>query len=124
MFNKIVYIEKYCTLVQHLLKVIALFKFILITSSLAPSWRTPTFIVDTSLTDCTKNETANTIYKNLFNEILDASTSSTQMYTDAYKTSTGVGIAIIYNDLSTSYRFLEQNSTYTAEYKAILEGVK
>lgn len=92
-------------------------------SSLAPSWRTPTFIVDTSLADCTKNETANTIYKNLFNEILDASTSSTQMYTDAYKTSTGVGIAIIY-DLSTSYRFLEQNSIYTAEYKALLEGVK
>lgn len=46
------------------------------------------------------------------------------MYTDASKTNTGVGIAIIYNNLSTFNRLLEQNSIYTAEYIALIEGVK
>jgi hypothetical protein len=45
------------------------------------------------------------------------------MYTDAYKTNYGVGIVIIYNDLPTSYRLLEQDSIYTAEHIELLERV-
>lgn len=49
----------------------------------------------------------NTTYKNLFNEILVSSLSSSQIYTDGSKTNTGFGIAIIKNDTSLSYKLLD-----------------
>jgi hypothetical protein len=84
-------------------------------SSLVPPWRTSIFFIDTSLVYYSKKETLNTIYKNIFYEILDASPFNSQMYTDASKTNSGVGITIIYNYLPTTYRLLEQNIIYTAE---------
>lgn len=41
-------------------------------SSFVPPWR-PIFLVDISLADFTNKETTNTMYKNLFNELLDTS---------------------------------------------------
>jgi len=92
--------------------------------NLVPPWRAPPFLVDTSLTIYNKKVTMNTLYKNLLKDILNDSPSNPQIYTDASKTNTSVGIAIIYNDLSLSYKLLNHNSIYTAEYIALLEGVK
>jgi len=89
-----------------------------------PPWRAPSFLVNTSLANHTKKETMNTIYKNLLKDILNYSPSSPQIYTDASKTNTGVGIAIIHNDSSLSYRLLDHNSIYTAEYIVLLKGDK
>ncbi|KAL5243959.1 hypothetical protein ACI65C_011369 [Semiaphis heraclei] len=91
--------------------------------SVVPSWRFPTFLVDTSLADYSKKQTLNIIYKNVFNEIMESSPSSSQIYTDASKTNSGVAIAIINGDQSLSYKLPDQNSIYTAEYFALLEGV-
>jgi hypothetical protein len=77
-------------------------------NSLVLLWKLSTFFIDTSLTDQSKKETANTIYKNLFHETLDSSPFSFQIYTDASKTNTGVGISIIYNALSKYYRLSDQ----------------
>jgi len=89
-------------------------------SNLMPSRKVPSFLVDTSLANYTKKETINTMYKNLLKDILDYSSSSPQIHTDATKTNTGVVIAIMYNDSSLSYKLLDHNSIYTVEYKALL----
>jgi len=66
----------------------------------------------------------NTIYKNLLKDVLDYSPCSTQIYTDDSKTNTVVGIKIIHNDSSLSYRLLDHNRIYIVKYIALLEGDK
>lgn len=90
---------------------------------MVPPWEVLSFLVDTSLADHAKKETLNNIYKNFYNEILDFSPSNPQFYTDASKTDSGVAIAIINDSFLLSYKLLNHNSTYTAEYIALLEGV-
>lgn len=64
-------------------------------NSLVPPGRLPNFLIDTSLADHIKKDTANSIYTILFNEIMNFASSSSQIYTDASKANTGVGIFII-----------------------------
>lgn len=47
--------------------------------------------------------------------------SSSQIYTDSSQINSGVGIFIIYNDLSTPNKLLECNSIYNAEFIALFE---
>lgn len=92
-------------------------------SNVMPPWGMPTFLVDTSLVDHAKKYTLNTIYQSLLNEILDSSLSCPLIYTDVSKTNTGIGIAIVIDDLSLSYKLLGHNSIYSAEYIALRERV-
>jgi hypothetical protein len=63
-------------------------------SSLIPTRKQPNYLVDTSLTEHLKKETPNTIYKNLFNELIHTSNTSSQIYTDASKTEMGIGLTM------------------------------
>jgi len=55
-------------------------------NSQIPTWKLPNYLIDTSLSKHSKKETPNTIYSNLFNELIHTSNTSTQIYTDASKT--------------------------------------
>jgi len=67
-------------------------------NSLIPTWHQPNYLVDTSLTEYSKKETPNTIYNNLFNELIHNSYVRTQIYTDASKTEMGIGLAVVHLD--------------------------
>ena len=63
------------------------------------------------------------IYKNHLKEILQDHKNANYYYTDASKSSKGVGIAITNHDLSIRFKLPESCSIYTAEAIAILKTV-
>jgi len=44
------------------------------------TWKQTNYLLDTSLTEHLKKETSNTIYNNLFNELIHSSNTSSQIY--------------------------------------------
>ncbi|KAE9528885.1 hypothetical protein AGLY_012460 [Aphis glycines] len=93
-------------------------------SSLIPTWQQPNYLVDTSLKEHLKKETPNTIYNNLFNELIHTSNTSTQIYTDASKTEMGIGLAVVHLNTTKQYKLNKLSSIYSAEYLALLKGVQ
>ncbi|XP_060871928.1 uncharacterized protein LOC132946087 [Metopolophium dirhodum] len=91
-------------------------------SSLIPTWKQPNYLVDTSLTEHLRKETPNTIYNNLFNELIHTSNTSTQIYTDASKTEMGIGLAVVHLNVTKQYKLNKLSSIYSAEYLALLKG--
>lgn len=92
---------------------------------LTPPWSLQNYEIDTCLTAYEKKETPEIVYRNLFNELIHTDNpNNSQIYTDASKTSTGVGLAVIHNSSTQSFQLNSHSSIYTAEYIALLKGVQ
>lgn len=88
-----------------------------------PPWNT-IFNVNLTLTSYKKENTMPAIYKNMLQNILQEHPNSVQIYTDASKTNTGVGLAIIVKNKKITYKLPPQASIFTAEGIAIYKAVK
>jgi len=93
-------------------------------NSQIPTWKLPNYLVDTSLSVHSKKETPNTTYSNLFNEIIHASNTSTQIYTDASKTEISIGLAVVHLNSTKQFKLNNLSSIYTAEYLALFKVVQ
>jgi hypothetical protein len=75
-------------------------------NSLMPTWKLPNYLVDTSLSEHSKKETPNTIYSNIFYELIHTSNTSTQIYTDASKTDIGIGLAVFHLNSTKNFKLI------------------
>ncbi|XP_022183531.1 uncharacterized protein LOC111043058 [Myzus persicae] len=92
---------------------------------LTPPWSLNQLEIDTSLSAHVKKETPEIVYRNLFNELIHTDNhNKTQIYTDASKTSTGIGLAVIHKSSTQAFQLNNHSSIYTAEYIALLKGVQ
>ncbi|KAL4100873.1 hypothetical protein QTP88_020902 [Uroleucon formosanum] len=90
-----------------------------------PPWIVQNFEIDTSLSAHVKKETPEIVYRNLFNELIHTDNhNNSQIYTDASKTSTSIGMAVIHESSTQVFQLNSQSSIYTAEYIALLKGVQ
>ncbi|KAL4123117.1 hypothetical protein QTP88_015347 [Uroleucon formosanum] len=90
-----------------------------------PPWSVQNFEIDTSLSAHVKKETPEIVYRNLFNELIHTDNhNNSQIYTDASKTSTSIGMAVIHESSTQVFQLNSQSSIYTAEYIALLKGVQ
>ncbi|XP_025208144.1 uncharacterized protein LOC112603670 [Melanaphis sacchari] len=90
-----------------------------------PPWTSISNMIDTSITSLSKNTTSSHIYIQEFKNILDQYSNFIKIYTDASKTESNVGIAIIYNDVEEiTYKLSVECSIYTAEAIAILKALE
>jgi len=83
------------------------------------TWKQPNYLIYISLTEHLKKETPNTIYNNLFNELIHSSNTSSQIYTDASKTETGIGFAVVHLNVTKQFKLNNLSSIYTAKYLAL-----
>jgi len=85
---------------------------------------TSIYKINTELNSLHKENTPPLIYKNHLKSILENLNEFKELYTDASKSDDGVGIAIIKNNLQTSFKLPSTCSIYTAEALAILIAIK
>jgi ribonuclease HI len=94
---------------------------------LTPPWSLNQYEIDTSFSTHVKKETPEIVYRSLFNELIHTDTdnhNNTQIYTDASKTSTGIGLAVIHKSSTQVFQLNSYSSIYTAEYIALLKVVQ
>jgi len=61
----------------------------------------------------------------VFNELIHTDNhNNTQIYTDASKTQTGIGLVVIHKSSTQVFQLHSHISIYTAEYIALLKGVQ
>ncbi|XP_026819514.1 uncharacterized protein LOC113558217 [Rhopalosiphum maidis] len=90
---------------------------------ISPPW-TSLYKINTELNTLPKENTPPYIYKNLLKYVLENQNEFQELYTDAFKSDEGVGIAIIKNNSQTSFKLPSTCSIYTAEALAILLAIK
>lgn len=90
-----------------------------------PPWTPLPNLIDTSLTELPNNTTSSHIYIQEFKNTLDQYSNFIKIYTDASKTESNVGIAIIWNDeVEIPYNLSVYCSIYIVEAIANLKALE
>ncbi|KAL4112023.1 hypothetical protein QTP88_015872 [Uroleucon formosanum] len=90
---------------------------------ISPPW-TSTYNINIKLNTLHKENTPPNIYKNVLKSNIEHLKDFQEIYTDASKNDEGVGIALVKNNLHTSFKLPPTCSIYTAEAVAILMAIK
>jgi hypothetical protein len=78
---------------------------------------------NTEVTENKKNNTNPNTYKNLFHDTIQKYHDRKHIYTDASKTTDSVGIAIVAENITITYKLPTEYSIYTAEALSIYNAV-
>ncbi|KAL4084424.1 hypothetical protein QTP88_028246 [Uroleucon formosanum] len=89
---------------------------------ISPPW-TSTYNINIKLNTLHKENTPPNIYKNVLKSNIEHLKDFQEIYTDASKNDEGVGIALVKNNLHTSFKLPPTCSIYTAEAVAILMAI-
>jgi len=90
---------------------------------ISPPW-TSTYNINIELNTLRKENTPPNRYKNVLKSNIEHLNDFQEIYTDASKNDEGVGIALVKNNLQTSFKLPSTCSIYTAEAVAILLAIK
>lgn len=93
-------------------------------NSTIPPWTIPLVCIDVSMRQYPKSVSDPAVIQPAFDSLCNKYDTYEFIYTDASKTSNGVGSAIISSDHSLKYRLSLTCSTFTAELYALLSAVK
>ncbi|KAF0746227.1 putative RNA-directed DNA polymerase [Aphis craccivora] len=93
------------------------------TNGYSPPW-TSSYNINTELNTLRKENTLPNTYKNVLKSTIEHLNDFHEIYTDAFKNDEGVGIAIVKNNLQSSFKLPLTCSIYTAEAVAIFLAIK